>query len=196
MELNEDYNIYRNMLNKALDSVDQNQLIRMKNEIYDCALNKSKLFVCGNGGSAAISEHLSCDHVKGVRSDTHLKTEVYCLTSNVSLITAIGNDIGYDYVFSKQIEWYQSWGSKLLVISSSGNSPNILEAIIEAKKHGMKTMALVGFDGGKAKQMVDIAVHVNCNNYGVVEDSHQIIMHILAQHFRKMYALRPNSLKL
>lgn len=187
---------YRNLLNKALDTVDQVWLDMMYNQILRYAEDGQKLFVCGNGGSAAITEHLSCDHNKGIIMDTQLAPYVVSLPSNMSLMTAIANDIGYDQVFSRQIEWFAESKDGLLVISSSGNSPNIIEALKAARKCHMSTMALVGFDGGKAKEIADIVVHVESNNYGVVEDCHQIIMHSFAQKIRTHFATDPSALKL
>ena len=187
---------YVKMLNSALDTVSPIWIDLMAEEIQRVANSRGRLFVCGNGGSAAISEHLSCDHSKGVCVDTNLRPFVVPLASNVSLITAIGNDIGYEEIFAKQVEWFGDEWDALLVISSSGNSQNIINALKTAKRNRLSTMALVGFDGGKAKDLAQISVHVNSNNYGIVEDCHQIIMHMMAQHIRKSNAIDPKSIKL
>lgn len=187
---------YRGLLNEALDTVDPVWLSMFGNTILRSAENGHKIFVAGNGGSAAISEHLSCDHNKGVMTDTNLTPFIISLPSNVSLLTAIANDIGYDQVFSKQLEWFADSNDILLVISSSGNSPNIIQALKTAKKINMTRLALVGFDGGAAADLADITVHVKSNNYGVVEDCHQIIMHSVAQHIRTQFATDPSILKL
>ena len=103
----------------------------------------------------------------------------------MATITAIGNDLGYDKIFSKQLEFSNARISDILVVvSSSGNSPNILRALEQANDIGMVSIALVGFDGGAATQLADVVVHVNSQNYGVVEDCHQIIMHSWAQALR------------
>jgi len=194
--MKQDFSEYIKMLNAALDTVSTTWLDFMVEEIVRISKSNGRLFVCGNGGSAAISEHFSCDHSKGICTDTNIKPFVVPLASNVSLITAIGNDIGFEEIFSKQIEWFGDWNDGLLVISSSGNSPNIINALKMAKKNNLSTMALVGFDGGKAKDLAQISVHVNSNNYGIVEDCHQIIMHSMAQHIRKTNAKNPKSIKL
>lgn len=194
--MNNDFLNYRKMLNEALDTVDQEWLSMMKNEMVRLAMSHYPLFVCGNGGSAAIAEHLSCDHNKGVCSDTNLNPYIISLGSNVSLITAIANDIGYEEIFSKQLEIFGNDRAGLLVISSSGNSPNIVNALKAAKKANMSTMAMVGFDGGAAKDLASVSVHVNSNNYGVVEDCHQILMHSIAQSIRMQYAFKNAKLKL
>jgi phosphoheptose isomerase len=191
-----DFMNYRKMLNDALDTVDQEQLDMMKREMVRLAKNNYPLFVCGNGGSAAIAEHLSCDHNKGVCTDTNLYPFIVSLGSNVSLITAIANDIGYEEIFSKQVQWFGNWRAGLLAISSSGNSPNIINALKAAKNSNMSIMSMVGFDGGAAKDLSDICVHVKSDNYGVVEDCHQILMHSIAQSIRMEYAVENAALKL
>ena len=191
-----DFLNYRKMLNDALDTVDTEWLEMMKDEILRMARDGHPLLVCGNGGSAAIAEHMSCDHTKGVCVDTNLSPYVISLSSNMALTSAISNDMNYHEIFSKQIEWFNAPNAGLLVISSSGNSPNILKAVIAAKKRNMTTMALLGFDGGAAKDLAHISVHVNYKNYGVVEDCHQIIMHSIAQHIRSNFAIEPRALRL
>lgn len=191
-----DFLNYRKMLNDALDTVDMEWLEMMKEEILRMAKDGHPLLVCGNGGSAAIAEHMSCDHTKGVCMDTELSPFIISLSSNMALTSAISNDINYHEIFSKQIEWFNAPNAGVLVISSSGNSPNILKALIAAKKRNMTTMALLGFDGGAAKDLAHIPVHVNYKNYGVVEDCHQIIMHSIAQHIRSNFAIEPRALRL
>lgn len=183
------FNDYRKMINQALYTVDELQILNIETHLINMAKKGTPLLVCGNGGSAAITEHLSCDHTKGVALDTNLNPFIIPLQSNVSLNTAIANDIGFSKVFSEQIKWFSN-KFDLLVISSSGNSPNIINAVKAAKQKGALTMAMVGFDGGKIKNMVDICVHVHSDNYGIVEDCHQIIMHSIAQSIRIQYKIK------
>ena len=173
------------MLSEALDGIDKNSIHEMEMQLTHMAKGGYPILVCGNGGSAAITEHMSCDHTKGICLDTNLNPYIIPLQSNVSLCSAIANDIGYDYVFSKQVEWFNSkvpFG--LFVVSSSGNSPNIVNALLEAKKRNIVTMSMVGFDGGKVKDLSQFCIHVKSNNYGIVEDAHQILMHSMAQSIR------------
>jgi phosphoheptose isomerase len=141
---------------------------------------------------------MSCDHTKGVIQDTLMTPFMIPLQSNVSLCTAIANDIGYEHIFSKQIEWFPSTTQfGVLVVSSSGNSPNIINALRVCKDMHIRTMAMVGFDGGLAKELADTCVHVRSNNYGIVEDAHQIIMHSMAQSISiKNTFKEPSNLKL
>jgi phosphoheptose isomerase len=142
------------------------------------------VFSCGNGGSAAIANHLQCDHLKGVRTGTDLTPKVVSLSSNVELITAISNDFGYEEVFSYQLQSQSRPGDVLIAISSSGRSPNIVQALEWAAEHGVRTIALTGFTGGAARAVTEVAIHVDCTNYGIVEDLHQAAMHAMAQYIR------------
>lgn len=175
---------YKAQIEWSLDSLDTRNFLDIVELITNTHLARGQLFVAGNGGSAAIAEHFSCDHSKGVGSNTSYFPKVYSLTSNVSLLTAYANDIDYSKVFSEQLVNFADAGDLLLVISASGNSPNIIEALTTAKMLGMKTISFTGFDGGEAKKLADLNIHIPANNYGVVEDCHQIVMHMLAQYIR------------
>lgn len=175
---------YRNSINRALDSIDFNILTDIGNIILEGIKNNKTILVCGNGGSAAIAEHFTCDHSKGVQSNTRFYPKYISLTSNVSLLTAYANDYGYDQVFSSQVKHHGSQGDILICISSSGSSPNIINAIEAGNDKGMHTISFTGFTGGKAKTLSKHNLHINSNNYGVVEDCHQIVMHNLAQFIR------------
>ena len=143
------------------------------------------MFSCGNGGSASIANHLQCDHVKGVRTTTDLPPRVLSLSTNVELLTAIANDMGYEDVFVYQLQSQSRPGDVLVAISSSGRSANIVRALTWARDNGLHTIAITGFDGGAARTLADVAIHVDCTNYGIVEDLHQAIMHALAQYIRQ-----------
>ncbi len=107
---------------------------------------------------------------------------VHSLVSNTALLTACANDFGYDVSFERQIEMQAQPGDLLVCISSSGNSANILAALRKASSMGLKTIALTGFGGGESARLADINLHVAAQNYGVVEDCHQILMHNIAQY--------------
>lgn len=183
------------LVNHSLKSINLNPVFSLLKNAYE---NNKFVAVCGNGGSAAISDHFVCDHVKGIGSDTAYKPFIISLNSNVPLMTAISNDIGYEFVFSKQIELMKNNFGVVIIISSSGNSPNVIEALKYCSDFNIKTIALVGFDGGKIlkNNMADYILHVKSNNYGIVEDAHQIVMHVIAQEIRQSYAHTPHNLKL
>jgi phosphoheptose isomerase len=143
------------------------------------------VFSCGNGGSAAVANHMQCDHVKNIRTATDLVPRVMSLCANVELMTAIANDNGYENIFAYQLQSQSRPGDVLIVVSSSGRSLNIVHALTWARDHDLHTVALTGFDGGVAKTLAEAAIHVDCTNYGIIEDWHQAIMHALAQYIRQ-----------
>jgi D-sedoheptulose 7-phosphate isomerase len=172
---------YVEALTQALETVSAEQLDRVVALLIASLNNGNTIFVAGNGGSAAISDHLCCDWCKGTRVEGRKSLHVHSLSSNFALISAIGNDYGFEDVFSTQLEMFAKKGDALVLISSSGNSPNILKALRKAKELGVDTVGFSGFSGGELAKNADINLHVNFPNYGVVEDSHQILMHVLAQ---------------
>ncbi len=169
---------------RASRSIDGAELERAAALLLAAYGGGTTVYTCGNGGSAAVADHLQCDHLKGIRTGTDLAPRVISLASNVDLITAIANDIGYEDVFAYQLESQGRPGDVLLTISSSGRSPNIVRVLGWARDHDLRTISFTGFDGGEARQLADVAVHVTCRNYGIVEDLHQTAMHALAQFIR------------
>jgi D-sedoheptulose 7-phosphate isomerase/D-glycero-D-manno-heptose 1,7-bisphosphate phosphatase len=176
---------YSHELAQALATVDVAALDRASKVLLDAYERDAGVFVCGNGGSASIANHLQCDHVKGVRGGTDLHTRVTSLSTNVEILSAIANDIGYDAVFEYQLESMARPGDVLVVVSSSGRSPNVVRALQWAEKHGLQTIAMTGFGGGDARTAAGVSIHVDAHNYGIVEDAHQACMHLLAQYARQ-----------
>ena len=179
---------------QAQASIDGAAMSRAGELLVATASARGTMFSCGNGGSAAIANHLVCDCLKGVRNGSTLAPKVVSLSSNVELITAIANDIGVDEIFAHQVESLGEDGDLLIAISSSGSSPNIVAAMRAAKKRGMRVLAMTGFSGGEARSLADVSLHVDSHNYGVVEDVHQGLMHILAQYMRHAHLERPDDL--
>lgn len=169
----------------AAATLDPFQVDRAAAILTDAYDRGATLFAAGNGGSAAVANHLQCDHMKGVRTGTDLTPRVISLATNVELITAVANDIGYDEVFTYQLQSQASSGDVLLVVSSSGSSPNVVRALEWARLNGLRTIALTGFSGGGARALAEASLHVDSTNYGVVEDLHQAVMHFLAQFVRQ-----------
>jgi len=188
---------YAEQLWAAINSVDVD-LESIRSEIETALCLAFPLFTFGNGGSAAVAEHVVADLVKCVAHDTCLKPFVMNLASNSPLVTCIANDYDYASVFAKQLDWYQQPGSLAIGISSSGNSPNIIQAFRTARINKMKTIAFVGFDGGRvlAEKLADTIVHVRANNYGIVEDAHMAIFHALIQKIRLSNCENPSKIKL
>jgi D-sedoheptulose 7-phosphate isomerase/D-glycero-D-manno-heptose 1,7-bisphosphate phosphatase len=170
---------------RAASSVEPAALDRAAEILLEAYKRSAGVFSCGNGGSAAVANHLQCDHLKGVRTTTDLAPRVVSLSTNIELVTAIANDRGYEDVFTYQLQSQSRPGDVLIAISSSGRSPNIVRALTWARDHGLRTIALTGFEGGGAKAVAEVAIHVDDTNYGIVEDLHQAIMHALAQYIRQ-----------
>ena len=153
--------------------------------LLDAYTRGAAVFSCGNGGSASIANHMQCDHVKGIRTATDLTPRVTSLSTNVELLTAVANDIGYEEVFTYQLQSLAKPGDVLVAISSSGRSPNIVRALNWARDNDIRTIALTGFSGGDAKTVAEVAIHTSTENYGIIEDLHQAVMHALAQYIRQ-----------
>jgi D-sedoheptulose 7-phosphate isomerase len=173
---------YANTLSEALLSIDWQQLYFAVSEIETARRRGSRLWVAGNGGSAAISDHLLCDWVKGTFTTAEPPIRVHSLVSDIALLTACANDFGYEASFSRQLEMQAESGDVVICLSSSGNSPNIIAVLRQAHAMGLKTIAFTGFSGGAAVKLADITLHIPAHNYGVVEDCHQILMHNIAQY--------------
>lgn len=176
---------YREQLAQAAASVDCDRLNQAQALLADAVGRDATVFACGNGGSAAIANHLVCDHARGVSADTGLRPKVHSLSSNIEILTAIANDVAYAEVFAHQLALMGRPGDVLVTISSSGDSENIVRAIQGAKANGIAVIALTGFSGGRSAALADVDLHVAADNYGVVEDVHQSLMHALAQFLRQ-----------
>lgn len=154
-------------------------------EVFDrVARAGGTVWVAGNGGSAAIADHTVCDCSKGTHVEGHVPLRTISLASNVPMLTALGNDISYDAVFSEQLKYYLSERDALLVVSSSGNSPNVVKACEYANARDVPTVAFVGFGGGRLKELARHVIHVEVENYGIVEDTHQSLIHCLTQYMK------------
>jgi D-sedoheptulose 7-phosphate isomerase len=176
---------YRQTLLEAWQSVDPEAANRAAEMLQTAISGGRAVFACGNGGSAAIANHLSCDCLKGIQTDTPLRPRVISLAATIELITAIANDIAYEEVFAYQLRSLAQPGDVLITISASGNSENIVRAIRWARDNRVGSIAPTGFDGGRSARLADANLHVRAANYGIVEDVHQSLMHILAQYLRQ-----------
>lgn len=179
------FDAYAEEAARAIGSVEPAALDKAASILLDAYTRDAAVFACGNGGSAAIANHLQCDHLKAIRTKTDLAPRVVSLSCNIELLTAIANDLAYEEVFTYQLQSQASPGDVLIAISSSGRSPNIVRALSWARDHDLHTIALTGFDGGGARSVAEVSIHVDGANYGVVEDMHQAIMHALAQYIRQ-----------
>ena len=175
---------YFNELNTCVNEQAQKDLKKITDFLLIKYKKKKNIFVCGNGGSAAIANHFECDHKKILSETKKINPRIISLCSNNPLITAIANDFSYNQVFKKQLQYLSNNDDVLITISSSGNSNNIIEAIKFAKKKSIKVISFTGFNGGRSKVICDMNLHVNSHNYGIIENLHHAYMNIISQYIK------------
>ena len=179
MEFVEDY--YQQYI-RVLNSFDKRSLEPVLDVFLNVRDNNGILWVAGNGGSAAIGDHTVCDVTKGTHRENQPTIKSVSLTANSAMLTALGNDISYEDVFSQQLKYYLGKNDALLVVSSSGNSPNVVKACEYANSRGIPTIAFVGFKGGVLRDIAKHCVWIPIENYGMAEDAHQSLMHVTTQY--------------
>lgn len=172
---------YQKRLSFLLENVSNNEIDQIICEINSLSSRFGKLFVAGNGGSAATSLHFATD-LRIVSRRRGVLTNVECLAANISSITAIGNDNSFDDIFVEQISGRLTADDIIFVISVSGNSPNLVNLVDYATKSGAKSIGLLGSDGGILKTKLDFSCHVKSEmkEYGPVEDIHLAICHFIS----------------
>ena len=147
----------------------------------------------GNGGSASTASHFVCDLAKNTRKDNLPHYRVIGLTDNMEIFSAYANDEGYENVFAKQLINLLNPGDVVIGISASGNSPNVLNAILEAKRYNATTIGFTGFDGGPLGSMVDFNIHVKSNIIEHVEDIHLVLEHIIVKVIKEQVQPEENA---
>lgn len=173
---------YNKRLSVILEMLDREAMAQVVEILAKIRQNSATLFIIGNGGSAAAAAHLVNDLVAGAFIEEKPGFRALSLSDNISTLTALANDCGYDRIFEQQLKVYMSPGDAVLAMSVSGNSPNILRALNYARSAGVTTIGFCGFDGGKMKDLCDIVVHVPTtpDEYGPVEDVFSILGHIVS----------------
>jgi D-sedoheptulose 7-phosphate isomerase len=174
---------YLERLQTELTRVDPREIQTWADLVYDAWEREKFVFVFGNGGSATTATHIAEDLGKSSIKNEHLHDEtkkrlkILSLTDNLGWILAVGNDVGYEHIFVQQLMNYGSAGDLCIAISGSGNSPNVLAAVDWANRHGLKTLGLTGFDGGKLRRAAQAGVHVPLADMGMVESIHLCLFH-------------------
>lgn len=156
--------------------------LKMMEEAYQ---EGQQVFLAGNGGSAATASHMANDLMKGVAQTGKKGFRAIALTDNVALLTAIANDESYEAIFSSQLRELAMPEDLLIVISGSGNSPNIVHVVKSAKKMGVKTLGFLGMGGGKTAKLADLSVIVPSNDYGPIESVHMVFDHLITDYFKQ-----------
>lgn len=181
---------YFNKYIENLNKIDIAKIDEIVNLLYRTWKNDNQLLIVGNGGSASTASHMACDLGKGTLENVYdsgiKRFRVISLTDNVATMTAFGNDLGYDNIFSQQLRNLIYPGDVVLVITASGNSPNIVNAVETANSMGATTIGLLGFNGGKVNELVDHSIIFEENHYGRVEDFHLMLNHVIAERLSKM----------
>ena len=167
----------------GLPSISESDLNSAAASILECISNQNSIWIMGNGGSASTAEHFETDLSFIRKGKSFPKIKVSALTANSSLISAIANDIGYESIFSHQLFRKAEYGDLCILISASGNSENLIRAASAAKEMGLRTLGLLGFDGGKLGTVLDVSIIVRTEigKYGPVEDMHLAICHALSE---------------
>lgn len=149
--------------------------------------NKKTIFIAGNGGSAGTANHFTCDFGKNAVTSDSDRPKIISLSSNIEVLTALGNDFSYQDVFTEQLKNLMNDGDVIILISASGNSPNVVTAAEYAKNRNGTVISFTGFSGGKVKDFSDIFIHIPSESYEKTEDLHMIITHIIVCVFKEMH---------
>ncbi|PQO47818.1 SIS domain-containing protein [Blastopirellula marina] len=174
---------YIDRFKAELDKLDQTQIQKWADLIYDAYESGNFVYIFGNGGSGCNASHMAEDlgksslREKDLGDESLRRLKVLSLTDNAGWIMAVGNDVGYDQIFLQQVMNYGQEGDVVLAISGSGNSENVLKAVDWSNRHGLKTLGLTGYGGGKLRDLAQHSFHVPLDDMGMVESIHLAIFH-------------------
>jgi len=178
---------YISYVSSVLEGIDHDAVARFIATMLEARSKGSTVYFIGNGGSAATASHFANDLSIGTNS-YEKPFQTVSLADNIAILTALGNDFGFDSIFVRQLRVLGSPGDVLVGISASGNSPNLLKAFNYAKEIGIKTVALTAFDGGKLKKIADDGIHVPTGpkEYGPAEDAHMVLDHLIGAYLVRL----------
>ena len=185
MEIKSFVKNYLARLKLILDDIDPNVVSDIVCAFEETVVNKSRIFIIGNGGSSATASHMVNDLGAGLRRRNIINFDVASLDDNGPVVSAIANDIGYENIFFMQMKGLLNPNDIIIAISCSGDSPNIIKAVDYAKELGCMIIGLTGFEGGYIRTVSDISFHINApkDEYGLVEDAHMILDHIIYSYY-------------
>lgn len=188
------YKQYSEQFIRTIQNLDF-EIIQTLMKLLDQARSaKHKVFMLGNGGSACSASHWAVDFGKGVNVGEMQRFQITSLADNVGWITALGNDIEYAEIFKEQLRNTLEPDDLVIGLSVSGNSDNVVRAFEYARSIGAKTFALIGEGDSRMKQLADIALVIPSKDYGIVEDVHMFVNHVISQYLRQQYVHRaPNG---
>ena len=172
---------YSTRLQDVLATADWSGVALLAGDMMKCWQAKNRVFLCGNGGSAGNAVHLANDFLYGIAKLRGGGLNVHALSANIAVVTCLANDLGYAHIFSEQLAVQAQAGDLLIALSGSGNSPNIIHAVEQAKAMGVKSYAVLGYSGGKCKDIADVAIHFAVDDMQISEDLQLIVGHMLMQ---------------
>lgn len=175
---------YVGRLRAAVGGLPRDRMNELGETLLRAYRNNKQVFLLGNGGSSSTASHMAADLAKNTIGPNMKRFRIVSLNDNAAIMTALANDLGYENVFSEQLTNLVQAGDVLVVVSASGNSPNVLKAMRYASSRSATVVGLLGFDGGMAGKLADISLIVPSEHYGVVEDVHLIVNHILVDYFK------------
>ena len=173
-------------LKQAFDSVDVKQIEKLADSVNQVWKQNRRVFVCGNGGSAANANHIANDWLYGIDKPAGMGVAVESLSANVAVMTCLANDTGYENIYSHQLKVKASSGDLLIVLSGSGNSANVVNALTIAKELGVTTSAILGYSGGKCKEIADIPIHFLIDDMQISEDLQLSVAHMVMQYLNTL----------
>ena len=176
---------YSNELSRVMAESDWSGVLKLSQILLRAKQEKSRVFLCGNGGSAANAIHIANDLVYAINGTPAGGIDAIALNANPAVMTCIANDSGYSKIYSDQIMVSSRSGDLLIALSGSGNSENIIEAVTTANTIGMKTVTITGFDGGKAKTLASLGIHFDVNDMQIAEDLQLIVGHMTMKWLKK-----------
>ena len=182
--------LYKSNFQQAFDSMDLSKVDQAIEMLVEARDRGSRVFVCGNGGSASTASHFACDMVKGASLNRPVRFRIMALTDSLPTLTAYANDLSYDCVFVEQLKNFAQARDVVMAISGSGNSPNVLRAIEYGNSIGCQTIALTGRDGGKLGPIADVNIQVSHPHMGRIEDVHMIVTHMICYYFMDVESLK------
>jgi D-sedoheptulose 7-phosphate isomerase len=187
---------YLDRLADVVAALPREPLAALATLLLEAARDGRSVLILGNGGSAATASHLACDLAKTASLPGHPRLRALALTDNTPLLTAWGNDASYEVVFAEQVRTFARPGDVVIAISASGNSPNVLAAVMAAREIGARVVGVTGFGGGRLAPLCDVALVAPSHEYGPVEDAHMIVVHAVTAAIREALAARERPLPL
>ena len=181
---------YAGRLQAVLKAGDWSGVAALATDMREAWVAKRQVFLCGNGGSAGNAIHLANDFIYGVAKQTGGGLKAHALPANSAVITCLANDVGYASIYAEQLAVLGESGDILIVFSGSGNSPNVVAALEQARAMKIKSYAVLGYSGGKCKTLADVAIHFPVDDMQIAEDMQMVVGHMLMQW---LYVKRPQA---